>query len=219
MTIKYFFTLLLAAASSVATASDVADFFADLNSFSGHFSQIVEQDGQVVQQSVGNVQLKKPLKFRWDYETPEPMQLISDGEQFYHYDIDLAQATAKPIEEVSGTAIATLLNNDNNKIDETFDIRAYGAPAVERQFPDKAGVWLGKAALFYELTPKNKNDDDLQATKVILGISADKKLTVFYAEDAYGKNSFVFDNVRQNQAIADSEFVFTPPKGVDILGQ
>lgn len=204
--------------TTMASASDIADFFADLNTFSGHFSQTVMQDDQLVQQSAGQVMLKKPLKFRWDYQSPERMQLISDGNRFYHYDIELAQATSKSIEEVSETAIVALLN-DKNKIDETFTIRSFGAPAVQRQFPVQASEWLAKADLFYELTPKEVNNDDMQATRVILGITSNRKLTVFYAEDAYGKNTFLFDNVSQNTNISNHQFVFNPPTGVDVLGE
>lgn len=221
MTKKTLAALALTWFTATASASDIADFFADLTTFSGDFSQTVYQDGQLVQQSVGQVSLKKPLKFWWNYDLPEKMQLISDGERFYHYDIELAQATSKPVEEVAGSALATLLN-DENTIDETFDVLSFGAPAVERQFPEYAAAWLQKADLFYALTPKASNgneDDDLQATRVIIGITADKRLTVFYAEDAYGQNTFLFDNVEQNADIVDKHFQFDAPDGVDVLGQ
>lgn len=207
--------------TTMASASDIADFFAELTTFSGDFSQTVYQDGKLLQASSGQVALKKPLKFRWDYEVPEKMQLISDGEHFYHYDIELAQATTKPVEEIAGSALATLLN-DENQIDEVFEVRSFGAPAVKRQFPEYAAEWLKKANLFYTLTPRKsqKNqDDDLQSTRVVIGITADKRLTVFYAEDAYGKNAFLFNNVEQNAHIADKYFHFNAPDGVDVLGQ
>lgn len=201
-----------------AATPDIADFFAQLNTFSGDFSQTVMQDGQLVQQSVGQVILKKPLKFRWNYQTPERMQLISDGRRFYHYDVELAQVTSKPVEDVSGTAIATLLN-DKKQIDEVFHIHVFDALTLERQFPNQANKWQQAASLFYELRPKANNNDDMHATRVILGLSDDRKLTVFYAEDAYGKNTFLFNNTSQNIDIPDSEFVFHAPDGVDILGE
>lgn len=203
--------------SASAFASPVADFFDDLNTFYADFSQTVYQDGKQTQQSNGDVLLKKPLKFRWDYILPERMQLISDGERFYHYDAELAQATSKPISDVADTALATMLN-DKNKIDETFTIAELSSDELQAKAPLYAGVWQQKAKTFYSLTPKQKNDDDGQAKLVILGISADDTLTVFYAEDAYGENIFLFDNVEQNQKIDDKEFQFNPPKDVDILG-
>lgn len=211
------FVLLAATSVNFAVAqSDVATFFSDLKTFSANFSQTVKQEGNTVQQSTGTVQLKKPLKFRWDYQTPEKMQLISDGQRFYHYDIELAQATAKPVEEIAGSALATLLS-EKGKIDETFHVKSFGAPAVRNQFPQYASQWLDNAALFYALTPKKPSSDDAQATRVILGITPQRDLTVFYAEDAYGENVFLFDNVKQNRRISDSHFRFKAPKGVDVL--
>ncbi len=200
-----------------ANASEVADFFAGMNTFSGNFSQTVYQDGQLVQQSTGTVALKKPLKFRWNYQSPEAMQLVSDGSKFYHYDIDLAQVTTKPIKEVAGTALASMLS-DNQKIDETFSVAPVDISILQIEFPRYADQWGEKATTFYNLTPLVAEADDMKATRVILGFSADQRLTVFYAEDAYGQNAFLFDNVQQNTPISDSKFQFVAPAGVDVLG-
>lgn len=217
---KYVFVTLATALSfNIAAAqSDIANFFNNLQSFSADFSQTVTQDGNTVQESEGNVWLKKPLKFRWDYDTPEKMQLISDGKRFYHYDIELAQATTKPVEEITGSALTTLLS-EKGKIDETFHIKSFGAPAVKRQFPQYSTQWLEKAALFYALTPKKSNKENTTATRVILGITPSQTLTVFYAEDAYGENLFLFKNIKQNIQINDNQFRFKAPKGVDVLGE
>lgn len=216
---RFFLAVSAACTVSFAVAqSDVANFFNELHTYSADFSQTVTQDGNIVQQSLGTVWLKKPLKFRWDYDMPEKMQLISDGERFYHYDIELAQATVKPVQEITGSALVTLLN-DKAKLDETFIVKSFGAPALKRQFPQYADSWLEVATLFYLLTPKEVSNEDNAATQVILGITPARELTVFYAEDAYGENVFLFNNVKQNTAIADKQFRFKAPKGVDVLGE
>ncbi len=216
---KYFIPLVSATVINVAVAqSDVSTFFQQLQTFNANFSQVVEQDGKVVQRSTGKVWLKKPLKFRWNYQTPDPMQLVSDGRRFYHYDIDLAQVTTKPLSEITNTASMTLLS-DKKRLDQVFNIQSFSAPAVKKRFPRYAKQWLKKAILFYQLTPKNKNVKDGQPSLLVLGLTAKRRLNVFYAEDNYGKNNFIFSNVQQGGAIADAQFNFKAPAGVDVLGQ
>lgn len=211
-------TVAMAMMNMAVAQSDIANFFSQLNTFSANFSQTVEQDGTVVQQSQGTVWLKKPLKFRWDYQTPENMQLLSDGTDFYHYDIELAQATVKPVEEVTGSALTTLLN-DKNQLDKVFTVKSFAAPAVKKRFPEQAQQWLHNADVFYELTAKDKTADDANPTLVIIGLTSQRQLSVFYAEDAYGKNTFVFKDIKQNANIANNQFTFKAPQGVDVLGQ
>ncbi len=204
--------------TGAASASEISKFFNGLNSFQGDFLQTVYQDGQLTQTSFGEVFLKKPLKFRWNYETPEPMQLVSDGKKFYHYDVELAQVTSKSVKEVAGSALATLLNGKKS-IDKTFKVKTLKQSILSKKYPKFLTDWQLKASKFYQLTPKRKMDGDAQAKVIILGISDENKLTVFYVEDDYGKNSFLFDNVEQNGTIANDKFIFVAPEGVDVLGQ
>lgn len=201
---------------AVAAPSGISRFFSELQTFSANFSQTVKQDGKIVQQSKGSVQLKKPLRFRWDYQTPEKMQLVSDGKRFYHYDIELAQVTVKPVQEVTGSALSTLLS-DKEQLDDVFNVSAFGAPALKKRLPTLAKAWAKKAVIFYELTPKQQGNDDTQAQQIIVGLTEQRQLSVFYAKDAYGENSFVFSRIKQNQGIADKQFRFKAPKGVDVL--
>ncbi len=49
--------------TGITQASEIADFFSQMRTFKGDFSQTVYQDGALVQQSKGKVALKKPLIF------------------------------------------------------------------------------------------------------------------------------------------------------------
>ncbi len=202
-----------------ATAqSDIVNFFTQLKTFSAEFYQVVEQDGKVVQRSAGDVLLKKPMKFRWDYKKPEKMQLLSDGKKFYHYDIGLAQVTVKPVTEVADSTLVTLLN-DENQLDRIFTVTSFAAPAVKRLFPAQADQWLAHADFFYSLKPRANKRTESTPTLVILGLTSQRQLGVFHAEDNYGKNTFLFKNIKQNKNIPNKKFRFKAPKGVDVLGK
>lgn len=213
--------LLIATATTLlhhaAAQSDMATFFSKLTDFQADFSQTVKQDGKIVQQSNGKVWLKKPLKFHWDYQTPEKMVLVSNGRQFYHYDVGLAQVTVKPVEEVTNSALTTLLN-DREQLDDLFAVQPMDIATVRKRYPKYAATWVKKADFFYALTPKQKNADN-QATNVVIGLTLARKLGIFYAKDAFGENVFSFSKIKQNQQISNKKFTFKAPKGVDVLGQ
>ncbi len=216
---KYLIAFCSVAVMNIAVAqSDISTFFQQLKTFQADFSQTVEQDGKTVQQSTGTVWLKKPLKFRWNYKTPEPMQLVSDGQKFYHYDIGLAQVTTKSIQDVTGSALSTLLS-DGQQLNDVFTITTLSVADVQSKFPFKSMQWLDNATSFYQLTPKHKTIDDGQPNSLIIGLTATQQLSLLFTEDNYGNNSFIFSNVKQGDGIADSQFNFKAPAGVDVLGQ
>ncbi|MGY0398417.1 MAG: outer membrane lipoprotein chaperone LolA [Ostreibacterium sp.] len=217
---KILITIMIANGLNIAVAaqSTISQFFSKFNTFSANFTQVVKQDGKIVQQSTGKAQLKKPFKFHWSYDTPSQMQLISDGQHFYHYDVELAQATVQPIKEIAGSTLLTLLS-DKNQLDYLFNTTAIAATSLKKRFPSQAEQWLKKATTFYLLTPKEKKGGDLQVLQVIVGLSHNRQLSVFYVKDVYGENAFIFDNIKQNEPISDGQFQFIAPKGVDILGQ
>lgn len=198
--------------------TDISAFFKTLKTFSADFTQSVKQDEQLIQQSAGTLQLKKPLQFRWNYLSPEPMQLVSDGKKFYHYDIDLAQVTVKPVVEIASSALITLMSG-KEQLDEIFTIEKLTPQHTQKHFGEQATHWLQSAHQFYWLQPKQKNPDDTQVNDIVIGLTEASQLSLLYAKDAYGENIFFFENQKQNNPISNSVFYFKAPKGVDILGE
>lgn len=198
---------------SFAQANEtVTDYFKQLNTFQADFSQSVQQNGEIMQVSTGKVSLKKPMLFLWDYQTPEPIQIVSDGNDFYHYDVELMQATVKPVSEIANSPVALLLN-DKKDLTEMFDITATTADEVKQ--------WVigfdSPANTLYRLTPKANNNENLQLSQAFIGF-ANNQLAFLSVQDELGTTTFSFSNVVENQAIDDTTFKFTAPDGVDVLG-
>lgn len=198
--------------------TDISDFFKTLKTFSADFKQSVRQDGQLIQQSAGVLALKKPLKFRWNYLSPDPMQLVSDGKKFYHYDVDLAQVTVKPVVEIASSALITLMS-DKEPLDALFHIQKLTQQKAKTHFGEQAAHWLESAQQLYWLQAEQKNTDDVQASDIVIGLTEASQLSLLYAKDTYGENTFFFENQEQNQRISNSVFRFKAPKGVDVLGE
>src|SRR5690606_6717645 len=93
---RYLMTPLLALMLFAPAAADDARtqldrFFSQVNGFEARFEQLViNEEDEILQQSEGSVQLQRPGRFRWDYETPYRQLIIADGQFLWTYDEDLA---------------------------------------------------------------------------------------------------------------------------------
>lgn len=178
----------------------VQAFFADLQTLQADFDQqVVDSNNQSVQSSRGHMWIKRPGRFRWDYQTPYRQQIVADGERLWSYDEDLEQVTVQPAGEVLTATPAMLLSGDR-PLEEVFDISEL--PAIG----DSSRVLL---------TPKS---DDSNITALHLYFRSDTLVRIV-ASDSFGNTtSFAFTNVERNPALQDTIFRFVPPEGADVVG-
>ena len=81
-----------------AVLKQLTEFTETLKSFSADFTQVVyDADSNPVQQSPGDVLLKRPGRFIWNYTSPSPQKIIADGDSVWLYDIELEQVTVSPL--------------------------------------------------------------------------------------------------------------------------
>ncbi len=189
------------AQSTDADVQPLIDYTNALTTFSAKFEQTVyDSDSNPLQQSTGSVQLKRPGKFAWYYETPSPQDIVSDGANVWLYDRDLEQVTVSPItDRASGTPLALLTGSAS--IDDGFSITALGEQ---------------NDIAWFELT-SNDNNSDFET--VFLGL-ANGVLSVMELRDSFGQATQIkFTDIEDGADIADSEFMFEPPEGVDVIGQ
>jgi outer membrane lipoprotein carrier protein len=194
--------LMLCAPALAGDARQSLDrFFAEVTRFDARFEQVVinEQD-DVLQVSDGRVQLQRPGRFRWDYETPFRQLIIADGQFLWTYDEELAQATAQPMEQVLAGAPIMLLS-EPRPLEEDFEVTLVG---------HQAGLeWV-------ELTP---HDRDADFTRILIGMDNDRVgMMVLY--DQFGQQTRIrFTDMRLNPSIPAATFRFEAPPGVDVIRQ
>ena len=190
--------------SSIAFADGVAslrDFFSNTNAMRAKFHQEVNDNkGRKVQEVDGTMQLQRPNKFRWDYNKPYEQQIISDGKQVFLYDPELQQVTIRELSKALGSSPAALLA---------------GGDAVEKSFTLKNAI--RKDGLTWVLAlPKDK---DSGFDRVLLGFKADKLRKMEMYDSFNHITHITFDDVERNPALQEATFLFTPPKGVDVVGE
>lgn len=202
-TIKYLFlcVLLVAQTALADGVLSLREFFSNTQSMKANFHQIVtDKQGRKVQEVSGTMQLQRPNKFRWDYAKPYEQQIVSDGQQVFLYDIDLQQVTVRDLSKTLGSSPAALLA---------------GGAEVEKSFKLKNAV--RKDGLTWVLAlPKDKESG---FERVLLGFKAEK-LRKMELHDSFNHiTNITFDEVERNLTFADETFLFTTPKGADVVGE
>ncbi|OOG25933.1 outer membrane lipoprotein carrier protein LolA [Thioalkalivibrio denitrificans] len=202
--LRYLTTFLLALSVVAPAMADDARaqldrFFNDVTGFEARFEQLVinEQD-EVLQKSEGQVQLQRPGRFRWDYETPYRQLIVADGQFLWTYDEDLAQATARPMEQVLAGAPIALLSEER-PLHESFHIEVVG---------ERAGLnWV-------ELEP---HDRDADFTRILIGMD-DRRIGMMVLYDQFGQQTRIrFSDMRLNPGFPSRTFRFEAPEGVDVI--
>ncbi|MGY0633043.1 outer membrane lipoprotein chaperone LolA [Luteimonas sp. A478] len=177
-------------------------FTSDLRGLQGNFSQqVYDGSGRLRESSSGSVALSAPRLFRWEYENPYPQLIIADGTRVWVYDPDLEQVTVRPQgEEEQSNPLAALI--DPAMLDRDFVIGKGGT---------RDGLeWL-------EIAPRQATDAGFQNAQ--LGF-ADSSLVKMEILDALGQRTTIeFSNWQKNPSFAADAFRFTPPPGVDVVGE
>lgn len=181
--------------------ASVKMFYEQTQSIRANFHQVVtDKQGRKVQEVDGTMQLQRPNKFRWDYHKPYEQQIISDGKQVWLYDIDLEQVTVRELGKVLGSSPAALLAGGAN-VDKSFSL------ANENRKDDLDWV---------SASPKDKESG---FEKIWLGFK-NNKLQEMSLIDSFGhQTKIVFNQLERNPALEEKNFLFQPPKGVDIVGE
>ena len=153
----------------------------------------------------GRLLVKKPGRMRWEYTAPEKQLFVSDGVKSYFYVPEDKQVIVSSVPpEDHATTPALFLTGKGNLA------RDFLPSLVE----PPAGSAPGSRAL--KLVPKTAQPDYDWLTVVVdagtLGLRG-----LVYGDAQGGTSAFSFVNLKENPAIADKEFNFKPPRGVDIV--
>ncbi|MDH3970640.1 MAG: outer membrane lipoprotein chaperone LolA, partial [Gammaproteobacteria bacterium] len=156
-------------------------------------------NNKLLQSSEGHMWIKRPGRFRWDYESPYRQQLVADGKRLWSYDEDLEQVTVQKAADVLTSTPAMLLSGEQ-PLEKVFNIEKV------TMLDDEQHVVL---------VPKS---DDSNVTRIQLVFSG-KVLLRIKADDNFGNTTvFSFTDFDRNPVLDDAVFVFTPPAGADVVG-
>lgn len=175
-------------------------FSEGLETLHAYFSQmVVSNDGELQDQSEGEVWLSRPDRFRWSYGGDFPELVVADGSRIWIYDEMLEQVTVKN-QGQSGIDSPLSLLTEPGQLEEQFEVREVGSTAD---------------AQLLELRARSP---EAQFERVLLGL-ADDKPVLMVIEDAFGLRTEIrFSSVVRNPELDAALFEFSPPEGVDVIG-
>ncbi len=188
--------------ASANTARDVITRFStDLRSLDGRFvQQVFNTQDEAIERSEGRISLKAPRQFRWEYQQPFPQLIVADGDHIWLYDPDLEQVTVRVQSfEEQVSPLAALI--DPGELDRQFIVREGGQA--------QGLTWV-------DLKARNQDAAAVQSAK--LGFDT-HGLSKMVFEDQLGQRTEVsFSAWTRNGALPADLFRFTPPEGVDVVG-
>jgi len=152
----------------------------------------------------GTVLIKKPGRMRWDYTAPEKKLFVSDGSKVYFYIPADKQVMVSPVPADVASTPALFLAGKGRLTGE------FTPSFVELP----AGLPAGTRAL--KLVPKSKQPDyDWLILAVDPATLAIRGLVTIDAQG--GTSTFAFTNLKRNAGLADNQFTFKIPRGVDVI--
>lgn len=197
---RIFLLLFFSCVSLTTTAASLDDYLGHVRSMTAAFDQYVFMEStQEPEESTGTITVLSPDKFRLDYNKPYKQVYVADGQRLWSYDEDLEQVTVKKQQGLLANSPAIILGNPS-ELSNAYVIQGQGK---------KNNIdW-------FHLTPKNV---DSQFDHVRLGFTG-KNLYVMELYDSFGQRTQLkFSELQYNPKISAATFTFTPPDGVDVVG-
>ncbi len=166
--------------------------FTQVNHYEGFTSTFI---------SKGRLYIKRPGKLRWDYTEPIKQQVFVNENEVWLYVPEHQQAILSPLVQENDSQLPIHLLSWAAQLEQEFDVH-----------PDKET----EALVTLTLTPKEARGGPKKIT-----LEIDSKIALIQKITLHETNGntaiFTFTQIKTNQALEDKWFVFTPPKGVEVV--
>lgn len=195
------FALVPAHADQAASVQRLTGLLQQAETLTGRFSQLsLDGTGTQLQETSGEMSLKRPGQFRWHTDEPMEQLLVSNGQKVWLYDPDLEQVTIQTLDQRLTHTPALLLSGDVSAINENFEVTHQEAGEV----------------VDFTLKPKAKDTlfDSLRLS-FRGGVINDMQMV-----DGVGqRTNILFQGVKLNQPLKAELFTFDVPDGADVISE
>ena len=196
---------LLAAQTDVHALADKVDQRYDhLHTLAAGFTETYSGAGMSRTES-GTLLLKKPGQMRWNYETPHPKLFVTDGHTAWFYVPGERQARRAPIKQLDDLRSPLRYLLGKTKLEKELD----GLSLAPDQKPMNPGDVVLRGV------PKGMHD---RVEETLLEIAPDGLIERIVVQELDGSvTEFRFQQQKENVQIADQQFRFVPPDGVEVV--
>ncbi|MCQ2029978.1 outer membrane lipoprotein chaperone LolA [Stutzerimonas zhaodongensis] len=167
----------------------------------GRFSQLsLDGSGTQLQETSGEMALKRPGQFRWHTDEPMEQLLVSNGKKVWLYDPDLEQVTIQTLDQRLTHTPALLLSGDVSAISENFEVSHQQAGEV----------------VDFTLKPKAK---DTLFDSLRLSFRGDVINDMQMVDGVGQRTNILFQGIKLNQPLNADLFTFEIPEGADVISE
>ena len=179
--------------------TQLKNFSQTANDIEGSFIQKVVSQRKKVETSEGYFSIKKPNQFSWQFIKPYKIAIVSDGKTIWHYDEDLEQVIVQSAENLTKSSPAALLSSKNPE--KYFSLVEQGTK--------KGLIWI-------QAKPKS---DDIVFKSIQIGFQKNTPRAMIFIDQFDNQTVLSLNNIKVNQNLKDSTFIFKIPEGIDVVKQ
>lgn len=180
--------------------SAVEQTYQGVTTIRADFTQVVKNVSMGTEdRQRGRLTLERPRKLRVELGAPVQSAVVSDGKTLWVYSVKSKSVVETP--ELGGGAGMGVLLDDLTQLDELFDVSL----VVDKTKPSHT----------VRLVPKQPG----QFKSLVITVSKQKYLLqeLVLVDQMDNQTQMSFQNIRLNQDVPDSEFVFVAPAGVQVI--
>ena len=186
----------------IATAVDRR--YNSLRSLETGFTETYSGEGATRSES-GTLWLRRPGKMRWEYRQPREKLFVSDGKTAWFYVPGEPQVRRAPVKKLDDLRSPLRYLLGQTRLEKEFSGLSL-APDVQ---PSRPGNVVLRGV------PKGMED---RISQVLLEITPGWQIARLVIEEGNGAvTEFRFAEQKENVAIPDQRFKFSPPPGVEIV--
>lgn len=157
---------------------------------------VTDAQGELLQESEGQIFLKQPDRLYWEIAEPNETTLIADGTTLWHVDPFVEQVIAMDQSQAVANNPMILLTSSNINDWAQFDV-------VQRQHS-------------FDVISR---DPESQISKLTLTFTGMTMTGLQFSDRTEQVNQLIFEQVKQNQNIGDELFDFALPPGFELDDQ
>lgn len=187
----------------------VEKYYQSLQDLQSHFVQLARMMAfPEDQRSEGTVYLKRKEKMRWDYEEPSKDQYFINGEDVIFYTPEVRQARRIRLMGGQGVRSPLVFFEGLKSAEPDYIMSFNNEPIFDRS-----------TRIVLQLTPRDR--EKIPLSRILLFVDkSDFHVQRVDQYDLYGNvTELYFKDVKVNQKLPDSHFVFKPAKGVEVIDQ
>jgi len=194
-----------AAAPDLQTVAKAVDeHYNRLRSLQAEFTEIYRGAGMDRTES-GTLWLKKPGKMRWEYRSPRDKLFLSDGKDAWFYVPGDKQVRKTPVRKLEDLRSPLGFLLGKTRLEKELQGLGF-APDI---------VPLEQGNLVLRGVPRGMAD---RITQILLEVTAENRIRRIQIDDVDGSmTEYRFAQPKEDVAIADTLFRFTPPPGVESI--